>query len=164
MNRYTFFKHIMLLWIIFNNAQVTSTVKVFVNDSSKHFIVQVYDHNKNIVTTYLKPGAIQELFIEGNIIDKIMIQDQNYAKKSFGGLTCQILRKETMKINDHMIFIIHQNGSVKMYKSATSKDDVLKKIDTFYTQKSKLPTIDISIHTKKADRLSTEQEIIYSIN
>lgn len=147
----------------FISLQLQSTVKIFVNDSTRTFIIQVYDNDNNIISINLVSGAIQELFIPGKQIDKIVIQDKGYAQKSFGSMTRQILQKESSKINENMTFIIHQNGSVKMYQSGTQKDKTLLAMDAIYTEKGKLPTLDIAIHTSKANHLWTTQNITYNI-
>lgn len=163
MNLNGFIKKALWLAVAISCYQIESTVKTFVNDSSRNFVVRVYDNDNNIICTKLVPGAIQELFIPGKIIDKIIIQDEKQNKKAFGSMTRNILRKETSKINENMTFIIHQDGSIKMYTGLTAKDETLQKIDTTYTETGKLPTIDMAIHTTKADQLGTMQNVSYTI-
>lgn len=157
------FKTVIIFYIICISNQLHSTVKIFVNDSSRTFMVRVYDNDNNIIAINLVPGAIQELFIPGKQIDKIVIQDKGYAQKSFGTITDQILYKESSKINENITFIIHQNGLVKMYQSQTQKHKILETMDTIYTEKSKLPTLDILIHTKKSNQPWVTQDISYEI-
>ena len=156
-------KKIALIILCTMHSQLDANVKVFINNSLKNFFVRVYDNKNNIIGAVLAPGAVQDLFLQGDVIDKIVVQDQKHSAQPLSAMTRQVLRKETSKINDNMIFIINHDNSVKMYQGTTSRDEALRKIDEAYTKKAILPTIDLSIHTIKTDQAWTTQNINYSI-
>lgn len=155
-------KAVLLLLAIAHN-QIESNVKVFINNSSKIFSVRIYDSKNNILSLKLNPGDVHDAFIQGDVLDKIVVQDERISSRSISSMTRQSLRKESSKINENMIFIINQDGSVKMYKGTTSRDEVLRKVDEAYIQQAKLPTIDLSIHTIKSNQPWTTQNINYTI-
>lgn len=156
-------KKIIILVLSIMHNQLDANVKVFINNSFKNFLVHVYDNKNNIIALNLAPGAVQDLFLHGDIIDKIVVQDEKHTSKSIATMTRQALRKETSKINDNMIFIIDKDASIKMYKGTTSRDEVLRKIDEAYINQATLPTIDLTIHTIKTDQPWTMQNINYNI-
>ncbi|MBP6869371.1 hypothetical protein KBC04_00590 [Candidatus Babeliales bacterium] len=163
MNIYKFIKKISLLSITLTCYQLESTIKTFVNDSSKTFVARVYDNNNKVIMTTLTPGAIQDVFISGTTIEKIVIQDERHVKKSLSAMTRQTLRKESSKINDSMVFIIHQDSSIKMYKGTTSRNEILNEIDATLTETGKLPTLEMMIHNTKTDEQATTQNISYAV-
>ena len=154
-----------ILWILLSiiQFQANANVKVFINNSSKCFLIKVYDGKNNATALSLAPGELQDLFLQGEVIDKIIIQNDKNSSQPLSSMTRHVLRKETSAINDNMIFIISQDASVKMYKGTTSRDEVLRKIDEAYIKNSKLPTIDLSIHTIKTDQPWTMQNINYNV-
>ncbi len=143
--------------------QIKGVVKTFVNNSSKDFFIRVYDGKNNIMGLTLAPGAIQDLFIPTDSINKIVVLDGKHSSKPLSAMTRNELRKENIAINDNMIFIINQNSSVKMYKGTSSRDAVLQKIDEAYIKRTNLPTIDLSIHTIKTDQPWTTQKVMYNL-
>lgn len=163
MNFKNYLKIIMLFCINTSYNDLQGTVKVFVNDSKKNLIITVYDTQHNIVSIQLTPGAIQELFIEGQVIDKIVIQNEKHMKKSLAAMAHQVLRKDSSAINENMIYIIHQNTSITMYKASAPKDNMLKAIDTMYVEQGRLPTIAMTIDNKKGNDLVTKQNISYAL-
>jgi len=154
-----------ILWVLLSvmHFQADANVKVFINNSSKCFLVRVYDEKNNATALTLDPGELQDLFLQAETIDKIIIQNDKNSSQPLAGMTRHVLRKETSAINDNMVFIISQDASVKMYKGTTSRDEVLRKVDDAYIKNSKLPTIDLSIHTIKTDQPWTMQNINYSV-
>jgi len=148
---------------IFIQHPLDATVKVFVNNSSKTLFVRMYDTKNNIVGATLTPGDIQELFIPGDILDRIIIQDKKHIAKPLSSMTNKTLRKDECMINDNMIFIINKNHAIRMYHGSTSKDDALRKIDEIYTKTGKLPTIELSIHQTKTNQPWIEQTVHYTI-
>ncbi len=145
------------------HQHLNANVKVFINNSSKDFLVRVYDSKNNILGLNLSSGQVQDLFLQGDVLDKIVIQNEKHNARPLSSMTRHVLRKETSAINDNMIFIIHQDGSVKMYKGTTSRDEALRKIDEAYLKDGKLPTIDLSIHTSKNNQSWSTQKIDYSL-
>jgi hypothetical protein len=158
-------KKINIVWLFLSlmHSQLDAIVKVFVNNSSKTFLVRIYDSKNNITSISLAPGAIQDVFLPENSIDKIIIQDEKHSTRPLSAMTRYVLRKETSRICDNMIFIISQDATVKMFPAVTSRDEALLKIDAAYTKKAKLPTIDLTIHSTKTDQPWTSQSINYTI-
>lgn len=153
---------INILLIILQN-QINATVKVFINHSPTDFFVRVHDNKDNTIGITLAPGAVQDVFTEGDMIDRIIIQSKKHGSRPLAAMNNQTLRHDSHKINNYMIFIINQDSSVKMYKGSTSRDMTLLKIDAAYTKHAKLPTIDMAIHTTKGDQYWTAQNISYDI-
>ena len=154
-----------ILWILLSIIPfyADANVKVFINNSSKHLLVRIYDDKNNATALTLAPGELQDLFLQAEVVDKIIIQNDKNSSQPLSSMTRHVLRKETSAINDNMVFIISQDASVKMYKGTTSRDEVLRKVDESYIKNSKLPTIDLSIHSIKTDQPWTMQNINYSV-
>ena len=155
--------YILLVALYFMHNQLHATVKTFINNSTKEFFIRVYDDNNKILMLNLAPGAIQDLFIPCETINKIVVIDGQHKSSSLSALSHNELQKDKFPINKNMIFIINQNSSVKMYKGTTSRDNMLQEIDKAYMKKTNLPTIDLSIHTIQSDQPWTTQEVIYNL-
>ncbi len=126
-------------------------------------LVRVYDSKKNITGIVLTPGAIQDIFIQCDTIDKISVIDNRHSSKVLSSMTHNELRKESSDINNNMIFIINQNYSIKMYKGTTSRDKALRQVDESFVKQAKIPTIELSIHAIKNDKAWTTQEVTYCV-
>jgi hypothetical protein len=155
--------NIVVLALIIMHSQLDAVVKTFINNSSKELLVRIYDSNNSIIGLVLAPGAIQDLFIPCDTINKIVILDNKHSSKPLSAMTHNELRKETSAINDNMIFIINQNSSIKMYKGTTNRDEALRQIDESYRKQAKIPTIELAIHTIKSDQPWTTQNVTYNL-
>jgi len=144
------------------HSHLHATVKVFVNDSSKTFFIRLFDGKNNITAITLKPGAVQDVFLNYNSISKIIIQDERH-KTSAATMAHHILRKDMYPINENMIFIVHKDATMTMYKGTTSRDKMLQDIDASYTKYATLPTIDFNIHTSKSNKSWSDQTISYNL-
>src|SRR3989339_2090432 len=154
---------LFLIAILSISDQLKGIVKTFVNNSSKYFFFRVYDSKNNIMGMTLAPGAIQDLFIPTDSINKIVVLDGKHSSKPLSAMTRNELRKENMAINDNTTFIINQNSSIKIYKDTSSRNETLQKIDEAYKKRTNLPTIDLSIHTIKTDQPWTTQNVVYNL-
>lgn len=151
------------LFICIMHDQIDAVVKTLVNNSSKNMLVRIYDKNNHIIGIDLAPGAIQDVFIPCDSIDKLSVIDKKHLNKTFKSMTHNELRKETSPINDHMIFIIEKNYAIKMYKGSTTRDAMLQEIDQDFVHEGKIPTIELSIHAIKGDKAWTGQKVTYNL-
>ena len=154
---------LLIIAIIGINDHINGVVKTFVNNSSKDFFVRVYDGKNNIMGLALAPGAIQDLFIQTDTINKIVVLDGKRSSQPLSAMSHNELRKENAAINENMTFIINQNSSIKMYNGMSSRSEALQKIDEAYIKRTNLPTIDLSIHTIKNDQPWTTQKVVYNL-
>ncbi len=154
----------LTLALIITHYHLDAVVKTFVNNSSKELLVRIYDNKKNITGLVLAPGAIQDVFIQSDSIDKISVIDNKHVNKTLTSMTHHELRKDTSAINKNMIFIINHNFAIKMYKGSTSRDEALRHIDESFMQHAKIPTIELSIHSIKSDQAWTSQKVMYNLH
>ncbi|MBV8661149.1 MAG: hypothetical protein JO129_03320 [Candidatus Dependentiae bacterium] len=149
--------------LIIMHHQINANVKVFINNSPKDFFIRIFDNNNAITGVDLAPGAVEDVFLESDFIQKIIIENKKHSSRPLAAMNHHALRHDSHKINDHMIFIINQDASVRMYKGSTSRDMVLQKIDEAYIKKAQLPTIEMAVHTIKNDKPWLSQKINYNI-
>ncbi len=153
-----------LAFFLMSNIILQGTVKTFVNNSKKDFLIRIYLDEKKITGIQLHPGEIQDVFLPGTTISKITVQDDKQKSKPLTSMTRNALKKDDYPINESMIFIVQQDGSIKIYPGGRStRDQALLKIDEYYTQNAQLPSIDLSIVTKKTNESLVMQEINYAI-
>lgn len=153
----------ILLTLSIATSQIDANVKVFINNSSKNFLVRVYDNLNHVIGVNMAPGGVYDVFIKGDRIEKIIIEDQKLNSKSLSSMARHVLYKEKYPINDNMTYIIHKDYSVKMYKGTTSRDETLRQIDESYLQQGQLPTIELSIHTTQTEQPWATQNVIYGL-
>jgi hypothetical protein len=153
----------LIFFLVFTD-QIKATVKTFVNNSKKEFFIRIYFDEQKITGVQLLPGEIKDVFLEGKIISKITVQDEKQKSKPLSSMTRNALKKDEYPINESMIFIIQQDNSIKMFPGGKSnRDQALLKIDEYYTKNAQLPSIDLTIATKKTNDAWTMQEVCYSI-
>jgi len=157
-------KKFLYVLLIMTHLSVYPTVKTFVNNSKHNFLILIYTDDDQITGLEVIPGEIQDVFLKSSVITKITIQDQTRESKPFGAMQRQVLKKDTWAINEHSVFIVQQDGSIKMYKTSTSRSQALEAIDQAYVKKSQLPTIDFSIHTIKTEQPWMTQSVNYTLN
>ena len=153
----------LYLSLILFSLPINAVVKVFINNSNKHFFVHIHNEKSHITGLCLDPGAVQDVFLPDTSIIKIMIQDEKHKDHPLSSMAHHVLKRDIFPINEKMIFIIQQDASVKMFKGSTSRDAMLQKLDTAYTTKSSLPTVDLSIHAIQTDQLWLKQTIKYDL-
>ncbi|MGZ6250532.1 MAG: hypothetical protein ACXWL2_00735 [Candidatus Chromulinivorax sp.] len=158
-----FFPQIIIMLLFGLSQNLDATIKIFVNNSSKNLFIRLFDSQNNVVAVNLEPGQIEEVFLQAQVIDKIIIQDKKSETRPLASMIQEILKKETSKINNHTTFIINKDLSVKMYAPKNSKSEFLEKIDKAFTTKEPLPSIQISIKSTKTEKPWVLQNVEYKI-